>query len=87
MGLEAISPVIPGDFNFAFGTNTPGGNVWKPYNPKTGEYEDEKKDYAWVKYVAIGGIAILGIGVSAYLLKNVNTTVSLVAPGTRTRQK
>ncbi|MFA6695030.1 MAG: hypothetical protein WCR85_00235 [Sphaerochaeta sp.] len=80
MGLEAISPLIPGDFNFAFGTHTPKGNEWKPWNPNTQQFEKEKEDYNWVKYVAIGGVAIAAIGVLGYLVKNLNTTVELVTP-------
>jgi len=78
MGLEAISPYIPGDFNFAFGTDTPKGNVWRPYNPKTGEYEDEKKDYSYLKYIAIAGVGVVGIFGIGYLLRQANTTVELI---------
>lgn len=77
-GAEAISPYIPGDFNFAFGSKTPGGNVWKPYNPQTGKFENEKKDY--LKYVAIGGIVIVGIFGVGYLLRQANTTVGVFKP-------
>lgn len=78
MGLEAISPYVPGDFNFAFGTTTPEGNVWKPYNQKTGKYEEEKKDYGYLKYIAIAGIGVVGIFGIGYLLRQANTTVELV---------
>jgi hypothetical protein len=80
MLTEAASPYIPGDFNFAFGDKSPGGNVWKPYNTQTGKYEDEKKDYGWVKYVAIGGVAVIGILGVGYVMKQANTTVSIIKP-------
>jgi hypothetical protein len=86
MGLEALSPYIPGDFNFAFGSTTSKGNVWAAVDPKTGKLENEKQDYSWIKYVAIGGVAIVGIGVVGYLLKNVNTTVGYVVPQKKDKQ-
>lgn len=81
MTLEKVSPHIPGDFNFAFGSGTPSGNIWKPYDPEKKKFVEEKKDMGWVKYVAIGGVAILGIGVLGNFVGKAGTTISLIAPG------
>lgn len=82
-GTEAISPYIPGDFNFAFGAQTPKGNVWVPYNPQTGEYEKEKKDYDYLKYVAIAGVCVIGLFGIGYVVRQANTTVGLFKPGAK----